>query len=136
MAEDRNPATTLNEVREGAVKMLLVVQERLAEVGAALERGQFIEAASRCDELHNKLAHLAGAEHVFANLLRTHIVRAENVEEGMRIGSGTITSVDVQRHSCMGRTDDHVVVELKWDNGHEQSFDGDDELVVHSDELA
>lgn len=128
---DKNPSVTLDEIRLGGQKLLAIARKRMTEVAEALDEGRFNEAQSRCADLYGKLTALAEAERALGVFARTAIVRAEEVKPGMYIGTGKIADVDTERIQCVGSGHgEHILVTLKWEDGNEHQYDGDQEIVV------
>lgn len=134
MSDDRNAATTLDEIRQGAVKALSLMRQRIAEVTEALDEGRFTDACERCAELYGGMGPLAAAEASFATLTRSSIIRAEDVEVGMHVGKGKVTDKDVTRHQCLGHKGEHTIIVLTWENGEAHSYNGSDQVVVRDGE--
>lgn len=130
--QERHPAKTLDDIRAGGAKLLLMCQTKYKELGEAMERGLFMDAANRASELHSDISRLAQAESSLASLTRSSVVRAADIEEGMHVGPGKVTSVEIDSHKCLGHQGDHVVVTLKWGDELIHTYDGDDQMVVHN----
>lgn len=127
---DKSPSHTLDQIREGGVKVLAIAHSRLGEVEAALDRGEFGEALSRTQDLLAKLSALASAEAALGAMAHMEIVRAEDVTTGMFVHHGPVTDVEIQRTACASGGGDHVTVVLSWEDGASFTCKGDQELLV------
>lgn len=130
---ERNPSATLDQIRDGGTRLVITARTRIEELKRALDEGRFTEAMERLSEVHTALGRLSNAEQQLGVHAKTTIVRAKNLEEGMHLGPGKVTKVEVDSHKC-AHSDDHVIVTVAWEDGEEVKYDGDDELLVsHED---
>lgn len=87
---------TLDEIRGGGGKLILLAEDRLEAALRALREGRFDEAMDRAMEAGNRLTSLADAERRLASLERgSQIVPATEIKEGTHLtGYGEVTEVE------------------------------------------
>lgn len=130
MSDEKNPAATLDRIRDGGINLVLVTRARIRELQEALDEGRFSDALERLGEAHTALSRLAGAEDTLGKLARSTIVRARDLVEGMLVGPGPLSEVEVEETECTSCAGNHCRVTLRWDNGAEREHDGSDEVLV------
>lgn len=130
MDADQNPSVTLDQIRDGGARHVVLANERLRELEDALNSGKFSKAHMVGVELVGKLQALAWAESNLS-LGGGMIVRAKNLEPGMTIiGHGVVSeTIVVQETGC-----DHAHVHIAFEN----DTDGfqvaeDTEIIVHTE---
>lgn len=121
-------AETLDRIRQGGANLVLVVNQRLAELSRALDAGKFDEAFAVSSSLHEKLGHLARCEITMGRLAEAHLVKCADIEPGMVIGeAGRIAETgpcdDCGREGC-----ENIVI--TFESGAKVTVDRDEEMVV------
>lgn len=87
-------ADALDQIRSGSNHVLLVANQRLAEVRDALDKGHFIDALEAMQHLMGKIGQLANAQQAMGLFAQNAMVRVADLEEGMVIpGVGEIKDV-------------------------------------------
>ena len=131
-AVERSPATTIDQISDGARQLLLVARQRLADIDTAIQEGQFAEAFGRAQELIGKLQPLAQAETYVGCFASSFIVRANDVQEGMVLHSfGRVTNVNRREHPNPGGDAPCIHVTLTCEEADEPiEYQADTELLA------
>lgn len=131
---ERSASLTLDEIREGSLKLLATIHRRMMDLDTAIAKAEFSRAQALAGDLYQKLAPLAMGETALGSLVRASIIRAEEAQVGMHIGSGKIVAANRDDHDCGGQACQHEVVVLRWEDGTEHRYATDAELLVRNAE--
>jgi hypothetical protein len=95
MPGDGNAAKTLDNIREGANKMVLAVLCDIESVKREIQAGRFVAAGRLLANAHVTCDALARAEQVLGTMASSRMIEAGELEEGMVItGVGTVREVE------------------------------------------
>ncbi len=132
-----NPAETLGRIQEGSVQMIALVNRRVAELERKFADGDFQGAFVESQQLAEKLHHLAHAQNTLGLLANTYIIRARDIEAGMRLSesAGEANRVEkIEPCPCPKEGCEQVVVTFgTGDDETEVLLEPDVELVVARD---
>lgn len=127
-AEDAGTATaTLDQIGLGGSQLILITNQRLADVRSAIECGNFIEALEAAQAACAHLGPLASAQATIGVLAQNAVVRVADLEEGTVVpGLGEVKDIG----PCIdcGKPGCHKVGLTIGD--HSFSLDRDVEIIV------
>lgn len=130
---DTTAAQTLDVIREGGTRLVMLAVQRLEESQSALAAGHFDKALVRCQEAQGAISQLANAQSSLGVYGRDiYMVRASEVEEGMNICQlGVVTERSVESAPIADSFEQAEIVTLRIADAEEPiQFQGEKQLLV------
>lgn len=131
--EEMTAAETLDLIREGGTRVLMLAVQRLEECQSALSGGHFDRALTRCQEAQGCILQLAQAQNSLGMYGRNvYLVRAAELEEGMNLCQmGVVTEKSIESAPLANSFHQAQIVTVKLDGTEEAvQFEGDKQLLV------
>lgn len=134
--QDKTAAQTLDDIREGSVKIVLLTRQRLSEAQTALEEGRFTDTHKHIGEALQRIVSLSDAQQYLGGWSDLYVLRGHELEIGMRFYGhsehGVIADIEDTPKDCTNHGT-HVMRKLTFTDGFELGVDSLLEYVVHAE---
>lgn len=130
---DTTAAQTLDLIREGGSRVVMLAFQRLEETRSALQEGRFDAALTRCQEAQGCIAQLASAQSSLGVYGRNiDLVRAIDIEEGANVCQvGIVKNKAIESDRSPGSFDKPTIVTLEIEGSEEpMKYLGERQLLV------
>lgn len=92
--EPKDAVGAADDVREGTINMVAVVNTQLLGIKSEIDAGRFIEASSLSGSLHQNLSNLGYAQEFLGTLAGHTLIAADQVQPGTMTPDGEIAAVE------------------------------------------
>lgn len=134
--QDKTAAQTLDDIREGSVKVVLLTRQRLHEAQTALDEGRFADTHKHIAEALQRVLALSEAQQYLGGWKDLYVIRGFELVTGMKFYGysehGVIADIEDTVKDCLTHGTD-VVRKLTFTDGFELGVDSSTEYVVHAE---
>lgn len=135
---DKNHMTArLDEIREGSVTMVALVQRALSDAQRDLAEGRLSHARENIGVAHNRIAGLEQAHDALGVLAGKYVIEVQDLEPGMQVAShGKVTGIEGEQHYCKICEEPHDYIRVEFDDGAAEVMRADGEVVIDRESVA